>query len=227
MPLLLLFMPPLFTMLPLFTMMNWGSMNRGDMVNRGSMVNRGGMNNRSSGIASISSISNAMVSTVSQTISSISGISQTISSHIGVSLSLGHMDSASRVSHIAAGSSIGSGSHYSRDSGRGGSSDGQGGRGRHLGVSSMVVDMVSRAFTSMAISSIASISSIAQAIVSGIAEAISTISSIANMSPISSISQDIRVSLSCHSHCQTEHSQELDHVEVIEFEQGRERTTTH
>merc|ERR1711981_559506 len=101
--------------------------------------------------------------------------------------SLGHMDGASRVSHIAASSSIGPGSHYSRDSGRGGSSDGQGGRGRHLGVSSMVVDMVSRAFTSMAISSIASISSIAQ---------------------------DVRVSLSCHSHCQTEHSQELVHVEV-------------
>merc|ERR1719435_317116 len=51
------------------------------------------------------------------------------------------MDSASRVSNIATSSSIGSGSHYSRDSSRGCSSDGKGGRGRHLSVS-IVVSMV-------------------------------------------------------------------------------------
>merc|ERR1711970_217145 len=51
------------------------------------------------------------------------------------------MDSASRVSNIATSSSIGSGSHYSRDSSRGCSSNGKGGRGGHLGVS-IVVSMV-------------------------------------------------------------------------------------
>merc|ERR1711872_816595 len=56
-------------------------------------------------------------------------------------IGLGHMDSASRVSNIATSSSIGSGSHYSRDSSRGCSSDGKGGRGRHLSVS-IVVSMV-------------------------------------------------------------------------------------
>merc|ERR1719357_669558 len=56
-------------------------------------------------------------------------------------IGLGHMDSASRVSDITTSSSICSGSHYSRDSSRGCSSDGKGGRGGHLGVS-IVVSMV-------------------------------------------------------------------------------------
>merc|ERR1712002_931730 len=56
-------------------------------------------------------------------------------------IGLGHMDSASRVSHITTSSSIGSGSHYSRHSSRGCSSDRKGGRGGHLSVS-IVVSMV-------------------------------------------------------------------------------------
>merc|ERR1711915_758136 len=80
--------------------------------------------------------------TISMAISSISSVSQSsISSIIRISLPLGHMDSASRVSDITTSSSIGSGSHYSRDSSRGCSSDGKGGRGGHLGVS-IVVSMV-------------------------------------------------------------------------------------
>merc|ERR1712180_554937 len=123
---------------------------------------------------------------------------------------LGHMDSASRVSNIATSSSIGSSSHYSRHSSRGCSSDGKGGRGGHLGVSSMVVSMVDRG--SIAVATVSTIPSISQPVETRISQAISSMSSIA---------KDVRVSLSSHCCSQAEYSQELVHVEE------KEETTSH
>merc|ERR1712002_1441691 len=121
------------------------------------------------------------------------------------------MDSASRVSHIATSSSIGSGSHYSRHSSRGCSSDGKGGRGGHLSVSSMVVSMVNRgciAINSSIVSNstisnrgssmdnrgstIATIPSISHTLESRVSKTISSISSISN----AIVSSIIRISLS-------------------------------
>merc|ERR1712180_577400 len=101
--------------------------NRGHRLHSRNAVNRVDSLNHWSSISSISSISNAIVSSI-----------------IRISFPLGHMDSSSRVSNIATSSSIGSGSHYSRDSSRGCSSDGKGGRGGHLSVGNMVVSMVDR-----------------------------------------------------------------------------------
>merc|ERR1719357_1836868 len=85
--------------------------NRGHRLHSSNAVNRVDSLNHWGSISSISSISNAIVSSI-----------------IRISLPLGHMDSSSRVSNIATSSSIGSGSHYSRHSSRGCSSDGKGGR---------------------------------------------------------------------------------------------------
>merc|ERR1719233_1456989 len=83
---------------------------RGHRLHSSNAVNRVDSLNHWSSISSISSISNAIVSSI-----------------IRISLPLGHVDSASRVSDIATSSSIGSGSHYSRHSSRGCSSDRKGG----------------------------------------------------------------------------------------------------
>merc|ERR1719290_17816 len=101
--------------------------NRGNRLHSSNAVNRADSLDHWSSISYISSISNAIVSSI-----------------IRISLPLGHMDSASRVSNIATSSSIGSGSHYPRDSSRGCSSDGKGGRGGHLSVGNMIVSMVDR-----------------------------------------------------------------------------------
>merc|ERR1711942_512687 len=154
------------------------SLNRSNIVNRGyrlhssNAVNRVDSLNHWSSISSISSISNAIVSSI-----------------IRISLPLGHMDSSSRVSNIATSSSIGSGSHYSRHSSRGCSSDGKGGRGGHLSVGNIVMDRVVNNTISMAISSISSISN-----VTSIAKTISSIASISGVSQ-SRISSIIRISL--------------------------------
>merc|ERR1719173_291977 len=174
--------------------------------------NRGSsMDNRSSTIATIPSIPNTLESRVYKTISSISSISKTIvSSIIRISLPLGHMDSSSRVSNIATSSSIGSGSHYSRDSSRGCSSDGKGGRGGHLSVGNMVVSMVDRG--SIAIATVSTNPSISQPLETRVSHAISSISSIA---------KDVRVSLSSNCCSQAENSQEFVHIEE------KEETTSH
>merc|ERR1719268_640814 len=147
-------------------------LNRGHRLHSRNAVNRVDSLNHWSSISSISSISNAIVSSI-----------------IRISLPLGHMDSSSRVSNIATSSSIGSGSHYSRDSSRGCSSDGKGGRGGHLSVCNIVMDRVVNNTISMAISSISSISN-----VTSIAKTISSIASISGVSQ-SSISSIIRISL--------------------------------
>merc|ERR1719334_2778037 len=169
-------------------MMNRGnSLDSSNVVNRGhrlhssNAVNRVDSLNHWSSISSISSISNAIVSSI-----------------IRISLPLGHMDSSSRVSNIATSSSIGSGSHYSRHSSRGCSSDGKGGRGGHLSVSSMVVSMVDR--RSIAIATLSTIPSISQPMETRISHAISPISS------MSTIAKDVRVSLSSHCCSQAEYS---------------------
>merc|ERR1711872_1007677 len=110
--------------------------NRGNSLDRSNIVNRGNSLNSSNIVNRVDSLNHW------SSISSISSISKAIvSSIIRISLPLGHMDSSSRVSHIATSSSIGSGSHYSRHSSRGCSSDRKGGRGGHLGVS-IVISMV-------------------------------------------------------------------------------------
>merc|ERR1711970_105253 len=155
----------------------------GHIVDSSNIVNRGNSLNHWSSISSISSISNAIVSSI-----------------IRISLPLGHMDS----------SSIGSGSHYSRHSSRGCSSDGKGGRGRHLSVGNMVVSMVDRG--SIAIATVSTYPSISQPLETRVSHAISSMSSIA---------KDVRVSLSSHCCSQAEYSQELVHVEE------KEETTSH
>merc|ERR1719219_402092 len=108
---------------------------RGHMVsNRGHMV---GSKNRGSHMGSSNMVSSRISHTMVASKSSIASISHNIG--ISLSFSLGHMDNTSRVSNIAAGSSIHS--SYSRDSSRVSTSSGEGGRGRHLGVASG--DMVS------------------------------------------------------------------------------------
>merc|ERR1711872_633942 len=134
--------------------------NRGNSLDSSNAVNRADSLNHWSSISSISSISNAIVSSI-----------------IRISLPLGHMDSASRVGNIATSSSIGSGSHYSRHSSRGCSSDGKGGRGGHLNVSSMVVSMVDR--RGIAIATVSTIPSISQPVETSVSHTISSISSIA------------------------------------------------
>merc|ERR1719481_1883486 len=72
-------------------------------------------------------------------------VSETVSSSIeGISLSLplGDMDSSSRVSNITSSSSVKSSD--SRDSSRGQASDVHRGRGRHTGISSSMVDAISK-----------------------------------------------------------------------------------
>merc|ERR1719334_1997870 len=183
------------------------SLNSSNIVNRGhrlhssNAVNRVDSLNHWSSISSISSISNAIVSSI-----------------IRISLPLGHMDSASRVSNIATSSSIGSGSHYSRHSSRGCSSDRKGGRGRHLSVSNMVVPMVDR--RSVAIATVSTNPSISQAINTSISQPLETRVSHA-ISSISSIAKDVRVSLSSNCCSQAENSQEFVHVEE------KEETTSH
>merc|ERR1712033_52561 len=111
--------------------------NGGHMVsNRGHMVSNGGhvvsSNNRGSHMGSSNVVSSRISHTMVASKSSIASISHNIG--ISLSFSLGHMNNASRVSDIAAGSSIES--SYSRDSSRGSTSSGEGGRGGHLGVAS-------------------------------------------------------------------------------------------
>merc|ERR1711872_1007452 len=182
--------------------------NRGNSLDSSNIVNRGHRLHSSNAVHRVDSLNHW------SSISSISSISNAIvSSIIRISLPLGHMDSASRVSNIATSSSIGSGSHYSRDSSRGCSSDRKGGRGRHLSVSNMVVPMVDR--RSVAIATVSTNPSISQPMETRISHAISPISS------MSTIAKDVRVSLSSHCCSQAEYSQELVHVEE------REETTSH
>merc|ERR1711962_1479271 len=191
--------------------------NRGNIVNSSNIVNRGNslnssnIVNRGHGLHSSNAVNRVDSLNHWSSISSISSISKAIvSSIIRISLPLGHVDSASRVSNIATSSSIGSGSHYSRHSSRGCSSDREGGRGGHLSVSSMVVSMVDRG--SIAIAPVSSIPSVSQPVETRISQAISSMSSIA---------KDVRVSLSSHCCSQAEYSQELVHIEE------KEETTSH
>merc|ERR1711872_784192 len=140
--------------------------NRGNSLNSSNIVNRGQRLHSSNAVNRVDSLNNW------SSISSISSISNAIvSSIIRISLPLGYMDSSSRVSNIATSSSIGSGSHYPRDSSRGCSSDRKGGRGGHLSVSSMVVSMVDRG--SIAMATVTSIPSISQALEPRVSQAIS------------------------------------------------------
>merc|ERR1719334_1543060 len=161
--------------------------NRGNSLNSSNIVNRGHRLHSSNAVNRVDSLKHW------SSISSISSISKAIvSSIIRFSLPLGNMDSASRVGNIATSSSIGSGSHYSRHSSRGCSSDGKGGRGGHLSVSSMVVSMVDR--RSIAIATLSTIPSISQPINTSISQPLETRVSHA-ISSISSIAKDVRVSL--------------------------------
>merc|ERR1711872_132109 len=154
--------------------------NRGNSLNSSNIVNRCHRLHRSNAVNRVDSLNHW------SSISSISSISNAIvSSIIRISLPLGHMDSASRVGNIATSSSIGSGSHYSRDSSRGCSSDRKGGRGRHLSVGNMVVPMVDR--RSIAIATVSTNPNISQPLETRVYHAISSISSIA---------KEVRVSLS-------------------------------
>merc|ERR1712034_122086 len=84
-------------------------------------------------------------SSVSQTGVSQTGVSKTVSSSVvGISLSLplGNMDGSSRVSNITSSSSVKSSD--SRDSSRGQASDVHGGRGRDTGISSSMVETISK-----------------------------------------------------------------------------------
>merc|ERR1712180_464693 len=193
-------------------MMNRGGrLNSSNMVNRGNSLNSSNIVYRGHRLHSSNAVNRVDSLNHWSSISSISSISNAIvSSIIRISLPLGHMDSASRVSNIATSSSIGSSSHYSRHSSRGCSSDRKGGRGRHLGVSSMVVSMVDRG--SIAVATVSTIPSISQPVETRISQAISSMSSIA---------KDVRVSLSSHCCSQAEYSQELVHVEE------KEETTSH
>merc|ERR1719309_1417987 len=119
--------------------------------------------------------SSISISTIAS-IATISGISKTVSTiEVGVSLSLGNMDSSSRVGNITSSSSR---SRDGRHSSRGTTSNAQGGRGGDLRVASDDRGS-SHNGGSISISSIARVS-----------QAISTIPS------ISTISQEVGVSLS-------------------------------
>merc|ERR1719260_588132 len=86
---------------------------------------------------------------VSQSSVSQSGVSKTISSSvvgISISLPLGDMDGSSRVSNITSSSSVKSSD--SRDSSRGQASDVYRGRGRDTGISSSMVDTISKSSVS-------------------------------------------------------------------------------
>merc|ERR1711970_1042686 len=180
-------------------------LNRGNSLDSSNIVNRGNSLNSSNAVNRVDSLNHW------SSISSISSISKTIvSSIIRISLPLGHMDSSSRVSNIATSSSIGSGSHYSRNSSRGCSSDGKGGRGGHLSVGNMVVSMVDRG--SIAIATVSTNPSISQPLETRVSHAISSISSIA---------KDVRVSICSHCCSQADNSQKLVHVEE------KEETTSH
>merc|ERR1711970_956484 len=115
------------------------SLNSSNIVNRGNSLNSSNIVNRGHRLHSRNAVNRVDSLNHWSSISSISSISNAIvSSIIRISLPLGNMDSSSRVSNIATSSSIGSGSHYSRHSSRGCSSDGKGGRGGHLSVGNMV-----------------------------------------------------------------------------------------
>merc|ERR1712055_503893 len=193
-------------------MMNRGGrLNSSNMVNRGNIVNSSNIVYRSHRLHSSNAVNRVDRLNHWSSISSISSISNAIvSSIIRISLPLGHMDSAGRVSNIATSSSIGSGSHYSRHSSRGCSSDRRGGRGRNLSVSSMVVSMVNRgciAINSSIVSNstisnrgssmdnrsttIATIPSIPNTLEPRVSKTISSISSISN----AIVSSIIRISL--------------------------------
>merc|ERR1719348_1458279 len=185
-------------------MMNRGGrLNSSNMVNRGNIVDSSNVVNRGHRLHSSNAVNRADSLDHWSSISSVSSI-------IRISLPLGHMDSSSRVSHIATSSSIGSGSHYAGHSSRGCSSDRKGGRGGHLSISSMVVTMVQR--RSIAVATISSIPSISQPLEPRVSQAISSIYCIASISSISTIPKDVRVSLSSCSRCKAENSQELVHV---------------
>merc|ERR1719312_209649 len=80
---------------------------------------------------------------VSQTSVSKTSISKTVSSSVvRISLPLGNMDGSSRVSNITSSSSVKSSD--SRDSSRGQASDVHRGRGRDTGISSSMVDTISK-----------------------------------------------------------------------------------
>merc|ERR1712180_426353 len=129
-----------------------GSMECSDVVDGGHIVDSSNIVNRGHRLHSSNAVNRVDSLNHWSSISSISSISKTIvSSIIRISLPLGHMDSSSRVSHIATSSGIGSGSHYSRNSSRGCSSDRKGGRGGHLSVGNMVVPMVDRGSIAIAI----------------------------------------------------------------------------
>merc|ERR1712002_416830 len=187
--------------------------NRGNSLNSSNIVNRGHRLHSSNAVNRIDSLNHW------SSISSISSIFNAIvSSIIRISFPLGHMDSSSRVSNIATSSSIGSGSHDSRDSSRGCSSDRKGGRGGHLSVGNMVVSMVDR--SSIAIATVSTNPNISQPINTSISQPLETRVSHA-ISSISSIAKDVRVSLSSNCCSQAENSQEFVHVEE------KEETTSH
>merc|ERR1719334_2956049 len=182
-----------------------------NIVNRGNSLNSSNVVNRGHRLHSSNAVNRADSLDHWSSISSISSISKAIvSSIIRISLPLGDMESASRVSNIATSSSIGSGSHYSRDSSRGCSSDRKGGRGGHLSVGNMVVSMVDR--RSVAIATVSTNPSISQAINTSISQPLETRVSHA----ISSIAKDVRVSLSSNRCSQAENSQKFVHIEEKE-----------
>jgi len=131
--------------------------------------------------------SSIAISTIAS-IATISSISKTVSTiEVGVSLPLGNMDSSGRVGDIASSSSR---SGDGRDGSRGKASDAHRGRGGDTGVATS-----SHNRGSISISSIA-----------GISQTVSTVSG------ISTISQEVGVSLSCGGRSQTDDSQELVHA---------------